>query len=249
MHQLINDKNKLMVNINNVYQTVLVISNKDNRGYITPDEFNRLAEQVQNEIFATYFPKSAAYESQTFVESDFSDPTLYLAEKVNVFYKEGTLTKTNEKFPIPEDLYRVGVVSVNNVVADVASHDEIKYINLSPLTAPVSTQPVYTMNGTDLSVYPNTIKTGVKLDYIKQPIRPKWGYILNGTIPYYDPTLFDPDSDSYDTSAKSYNFELHPSEENNLVVRILNYAGVVIKQADVSGFAQGKENQNSAQEQ
>jgi hypothetical protein len=105
------------------------------------------------------------------------------------------------------------------------------------------------MNGTDLAVYPSTITTGVKLDYIKQPIRPKWGYILNGTIPYYDPTLFDPDSDSYDTSAKSYNFELHPSEENNLVVRILNYAGVVIKQADVSGFAQGKENQNSAQEQ
>ena len=238
-----------MVNINNVYQTVLVISNKDNRGYITPDEFNRLAEQVQNEIFATYFPKSAAYESQTFVESDFSDPTLYLAEKVNVFYKEGNLTKTNEKFPIPEDLYRIGIVSVNNIVADIASHDEIKYINLSPLTAPVNTQPVYTMSGKDLVVYPSTVTTGVKLDYIKQPLRPKWGYVLNGTIPYYDSTVFDPATDSYDTSAKSYNFELHPSEENNLVVRILNYAGVVIKQADVAGFAQGKENQNSAQEQ
>jgi hypothetical protein len=34
-----------------------------------------------------------------------------------------------------------------------------------------------------------------------------------------------------------------------LVVRILNYAGIVIKQQDVAGFAQGKEQQNSAQEQ
>jgi len=238
-----------MVNINNVYQTVLVICNKDNRGYITPDEFNRLADQVQNEIFATYFPKSAAYESQTFIESDFSDPTLYLAEKVNVFYKEGNLTKANGTFSMPVDLYRVGVVSVNNIVADVTSHDEIKYINLSPLTAPVITQPVYTMNGKDLAVYPSTITTGVKLDYIKQPLRPKWGYVVNATIPYYDSTLFDPATDSYDTAAKSLNFELHPSEENNLVVRILNYAGVVIKQGDVAGFAQGKEQQNSAQEQ
>ena len=238
-----------MVNINNVYQTVLVISNKDNRGYITPDEFNRLAEQVQNEIFATYFPKSAAYESQTFVESDFSDPTLYLAEKVNVFYKEGNLTKASGTFAIPDDLYRIGVVSVDNIVADVASHDEIKYINLSPLTAPVSTQPVYTMNGKNIAVYPTTVSTGVKLDYIKQPLRPKWGYVTNATIPYYDSTLFDPATDSYDVAAKSLNFELHPSEENNLVVRILNYAGVVIKQADVAGFAQGKEQQNSAQEQ
>ena len=27
-----------MININNVYQTVLVLANKDNRGYITPAE-------------------------------------------------------------------------------------------------------------------------------------------------------------------------------------------------------------------
>ena len=35
-----------MVNIDNVYNTVLVITNKDNRGYITPEEFNRLANQA-----------------------------------------------------------------------------------------------------------------------------------------------------------------------------------------------------------
>ena len=44
-----------MVNINNVYQTVLVITNKDNRGYITPDEFNKIGTQVQLEIFENYF--------------------------------------------------------------------------------------------------------------------------------------------------------------------------------------------------
>ena len=63
------------------------------------------------------------------------------------------------------------------------------------------------------------------------------------------PTVFDPATDSYDVVAKSYNFDLHPSEENNLVVKILNYAGVVIKQGDVTGFAQGKEQQNAATEQ
>jgi hypothetical protein len=238
-----------MVNINNVYQTVLVISNKDNRGYITPEEFNRLAEQVQNEIFASYFPKSAAYESNSFVQSDFSDPTLYLAEKVNLFYKKADLTKANDIFSLPNDLYRLGIVSVNNIIADQSSHEEIKYINLSPLTAPVSTQPVYTLTADSIEVYPTTVTTGVKLEYLKRPVRPKWGYVLNGTVPYYDPTVFDPETDSYDNNAKSYNFELHPSEENNLVVKILNYAGVVIKQADVAGFAQGKEQQNASTEQ
>ena len=238
-----------MVNINNVYQSVLVITNKDNRGYITPDEFNRLAEQAQNEIFASYFAREAGYELNAFLTSDFSDPNTYLAEKISVFYKELALTKLNNEFTYPDNLYRVGVVSVDDIVADRASNEEIKYINLSPLTAPVKKQPVYTLTDSGVVVYPSTITTGVKLDYLKQPVRPKWGYVSNGTIPYYDPTVFDPDNDSYDVAAKSYNFELHPSEENNLVVNILNYAGVVIKQPDVAGFAQGKEQQNAAQEQ
>ena len=238
-----------MVNINNVYQSVLVITNKDNRGYITPDEFNRLADQAQNEIFASYFAREAGYELNAFLTSDFSDPNTYLAEKISVFYKELALTKLNNEFTYPDNLYRVGVVSVDDIVADRASNEEIKYINLSPLTAPVKKQPVYTLTDSGVVVYPSTITTGVKLDYLKQPVRPKWGYVSNGTIPYYDPTVFDPDNDSYDVAAKSYNFELHPSEENNLVVNILNYAGVVIKQPDVAGFAQGKEQQNAAQEQ
>jgi len=238
-----------MVNINNVYQSVLVITNKDNRGYITPDEFNRLAEQAQNEIFASYFAREAGYELNAFLTSDFSDPNTYLAEKISVFYKNDTLTKLNKEFTYPTDIYRVGVVSVGNSVADRASNEEIKYINLSPLTTPVKTQPVYTLTSSGIVVYPSTITDNVNLDYLKQPIRPKWGYLLNGTIPYYDSTVFDPATDSYDTTAKSYNFELHPSEENNLVVSILNYAGIVIKQADVAGFAQGKEQQNAATEQ
>ena len=46
----------MAVNINTVYQTVLYILNKEQRGYITPAEFNSLAAQVQDEIFQSYFP-------------------------------------------------------------------------------------------------------------------------------------------------------------------------------------------------
>ena len=49
----------MAVNINNVYQTVLVIINKDNRGYITPEEFNRLAALAQNEICLLYTSDAA----------------------------------------------------------------------------------------------------------------------------------------------------------------------------------------------
>ena len=45
-----------MVNINTVYTTVLYILNKEQRGYVTPAEFNSLATLVQDEIFESYFP-------------------------------------------------------------------------------------------------------------------------------------------------------------------------------------------------
>ena len=44
-----------MVNINNVYQKVLALANKEQRGYITPQEFNLFANLAQMEIFEQYF--------------------------------------------------------------------------------------------------------------------------------------------------------------------------------------------------
>ena len=75
-----------MININNVYQTVLVLANKDNRGYITPAEFNRMADQAQNEIFEGYFVREAGYEMSGGIESDFSNPSLNISERINLFY-------------------------------------------------------------------------------------------------------------------------------------------------------------------
>ena len=247
-----------MVNINNVYQTVLVLANKDNRGYITPEEFNRLANQTQNEIFEAYFMRQASYEGGVAIQSDFSDPVLNGSEKINAFFKTGNLTKTNGIFTYPEDLRSLGVISVNGSVADKASNEEAKYINLSPLTHPVASQPIYTLSATGVVVYPSTVTTGVSADYLTKPLRPKWGYVMPTAAqiaagvpnePIYDPTVFDPATDSHDTPAKSYNFDLHGSEFNELVVTILSYAGVVIKQADVTQFAGAKEVQFSQTEQ
>ena len=45
----------MAINVNTVYQTVLLILNKEQRGYITPDEFNKVATQVQLQILEDYF--------------------------------------------------------------------------------------------------------------------------------------------------------------------------------------------------
>jgi len=247
-----------MVNINEVYNIVLTITNKDNRGYITPEEFNNLADQAQNEIFESYFNKQLMYESNIAIDTDFSDPELLTSEKINIFYNSAALTLANQAWSLPDDLYKIGVVSVNSVDADLASHKDLKYINLSPLTAPVADQPVYTINGSAIKIYPLSITTGVLLEYLKKPNKPKWGYLMPtasqiaagvANKPIYDPTVFNPATDDYGATSKSLNFELHSSEKNELVYKILTLAGVIIKQADVAGFGQQKEQQLQVTEQ
>ena len=41
----------MAVSIDTVYQRVLAIANKEQRGYLTPQEFNLLCNQAQMDIF------------------------------------------------------------------------------------------------------------------------------------------------------------------------------------------------------
>ena len=45
----------MAISIDTVYQRVQAILNKENRGYISPQEFNLFANQAQLEIFEQYF--------------------------------------------------------------------------------------------------------------------------------------------------------------------------------------------------
>ena len=62
-----------MVNVDTVYQRVLTIANKEQRGYITPLEFNLLANQAQLEIFENYFIELAQALVTPGNESEYSD--------------------------------------------------------------------------------------------------------------------------------------------------------------------------------
>jgi len=76
------------ININSVYQKVLDIANKEQRGYITPTEFNSFADQAQMEIFDSYFYSSEAYGRARPNDAEHSDRHDIIQEKVEYFEKE-----------------------------------------------------------------------------------------------------------------------------------------------------------------
>tara|TARA_R110000803_G_scaffold56959_4_gene114692 strand:- start:22348 stop:23304 length:957 start_codon:yes stop_codon:yes gene_type:complete len=125
--------------------------------------------------------------------------------------------------------------------AEQVTHSKITMLVNSVYTAPTAMFPAYTTEDTSLTVYPDTITAvgRVSSQYIRYPKAPKWTYIdlLNG-------------EPAFDASASDYqDFEVPLDDEVNLILKILQYAGVSIREADVYSFAQSEEQQDNQEQQ
>ena len=75
----------MAVSINNVYQKVLAIANKEQRGYITPQEFNLFANQAQMDIFEQYFYDLNQFSRVSGNDTAHADSIALLNEKIDHF--------------------------------------------------------------------------------------------------------------------------------------------------------------------
>tara|TARA_R100000734_G_C3319096_1_gene114259 strand:+ start:51 stop:1211 length:1161 start_codon:yes stop_codon:yes gene_type:complete len=75
----------MAVNINTVYKAVLAIANKEQRGYITPQEFNILANQAQMDLFEQYFYDISQFQNRKGNSTEHSDMLHILEEKLAPF--------------------------------------------------------------------------------------------------------------------------------------------------------------------
>ena len=226
----------MAVNVDTVYRTVLLILNKESRGYLTPDEFNKTAAQVQLEIFNEYFEDLNQQYRVNSNDSEYSDRVKNLEEKIAVFqesapcnYASGVFTINIPTLTPQPELYKLGtVIYKDEKEVQYVQPNELLELNLSPITKPTTYWPVYTYKDFKIKVYPATI-TGngvISCTYVRKPYNPVWNF--TATAPTYTYT-YNPGT--------SQNFDLHPTEQTNLITRILLYSGVVIKDPQVVQIA------------
>ena len=230
-----------MVNIDDVYQKVLVLANKEQRGYITPQEFNLFANQAQREIFEQYFYDLNQFSRIHGDSGEYSDAVHNINEKIAIFERSSGFTGGSFNGS-GIDLYRLGTVIYNhstlgNIEVEEVQQNEILYINASPLTKPTLNKPVYVRTGNAvISVFPNTI-TDVNCTYVQAPAAPEWGYFVVGNKALHDSSL-----------TKTTHFQLHQSEESELVYKILKLAGISMDKINVMRAGQVQEQSQVQQE-
>jgi hypothetical protein len=113
------------------------------------------------------------------------------------------------------------------------SAGKITMLNNSMLTAPSLLFPAYTQESSAYRIYPSVISNPgqVQATYFRYPKDPKWTYVtLLGGEP------------SFDQSQPDYqDFEMPLDDEFRLVMKILQYCGISIREAQVAQFAIAKE--------
>lgn len=227
-----------MINVDTVYQRVLAILNKEQRGFLNPQKFNLFANQVQLDILEQYF-----YDLETFLNvkgnnTVHADQVNILESKIANFEKTGSFTFNDPYFELPSDLYRLSNVIYSNNIVQRVGRKEYRFIQKSPLAKPTNSSPIYIQDTQGLLIYAEsqlTTTAGLSLDYIKIPNDVEWAYTNVLGTPQYN-------------AGGSTNFELDASEETDVVLGILKLAGVELRAADVYSTAVQEERTEEQQE-
>jgi len=151
-----------------------------------------------------------------------------------------TLTLDNDVFPSSPLAYSIFDAS-DRAEAEMVSQAKIMQLNISSLTAPTTLFPAYTLDGDHISMYPNPgyYRGQVLAQYIRYPNDPKWTFVtLTGGEPVFDSTQGD-----------YQDFELAIDDQVDLVIKILQYAGMSIREVQAVQFAQAQEQLNIQEEQ
>ena len=236
-----------MASVREVYNALNDLANKDERGFVTPTEFNSFAPIAQMNIFNKLFDELTAAENMRRRNIDPArdkSRIKQIKEDLGVFAKTETVTKTNGVFARPDDFARLINVKTggdillgvnNSVMADVIYDEEkLDRVLLSTLSAPTVSRPVVLMSD-DFEVFPTSVSK-IKVRYYKQPegldptsnartvSLPKFGFTLSNGKEAYN-------------ASTSVDFELPEHYTSELVFELGKLVGVNLRDADVYNYS------------
>ena len=218
----------MAISVDTVYQRVLAIANKEQRGYITPQEFNLFARQAQMQIFEQYFYDLNQFKRVKGNQSDFADMKGVIEDKLSIFLDD---TGVGTASTLPSDFYRIhSLASLNNstnaryLVEIVEKRKAIDLQSSGPLTRPTANRPIAYLDDNRLFIFPAANGYSRAMSYYRAPESPRWSYVVVNNKPLYN-------------GSSSIHFELHESEEYDLILKILQMAGIAIKEFSLTQAA------------
>jgi hypothetical protein len=234
--------------IDEVYKLVQVFANKEQRGFISPSDFNLLAKQAELELYnkrlSIIKQKSPTRKSQGLYAENLS-PEL-ARQDIATFLTQSSVNTSSKLSPylgvtvtLTSDYVESMFINTDehhdistNIPIDIVEPKDVNQILRSSLVKPSIEYPIALLGEASgaskvFSVFPESIDKVIIYHYINTNT-PKWSYVTVAGKPVHD-------------SSSSNAFKISSRCHGEIVVKILEYLGVSIREADVVQYAQASE--------
>lgn len=226
--------------INDIYNITRFILNKESRGYITPLQFNSFAKQAQQEIVDGYFYDYNKASVSRVARANDKQILKKTRENMDVFISQpSTLAydALNGVFNQPTDMYTTINLTYNGKEVELLDRDKLNYHLEDDFSGNSVFYPTYIKYGSTYKVFPSTIITNVKLTYFRTPKDPNWTYAVVGDNPIFNQSL-----------PGYQDLEIGFDDKFEIIMKILKYCGLNIREADIVQAVQAFETQDKQQQ-
>ena len=205
------------MDINQIYSIVKFISNKNQSGYITPEEFNNSINLAQKQYFHQLLEDVKGWDAnRKRVRLPMGNAQQSIEKLAPFILSVPTGVQPNGQLPKAGNEASLLAIRTSDNETRVwrVEHDRVAS-HLSSVVDPVSDSPIYTEYGNYYQVYPTDI-AAVVVDYLYDPTDAKWAYTIVANRPEYD-------------AANSLQLRWKDTEVTEIIIRVLFMFGISIQ--------------------
>jgi hypothetical protein len=213
--------------IDRVYQTVLMLANSDVRGNMKPADFDKAVYNVILEKYEDYLielNKALNRQNRGLVSNGVENTADIIRAKMDHYLTSAPLAFDTNKFILPSDMNYVEsyVYDGTTKITTCKNFSEFSHLKQSKQVKPTISFPICFKIKNTIEVAPDSIEDKVVAYYMRKPIPPKWTY-----NEIFGAAVFNPDASDFQ------DIDIHPSEEDDIVSRLLVKFGINLKEEDL----------------
>lgn len=220
--------------IDSFYQSLQTALNHNQRGKISPSEFNALLFEAMKEIHVGLFAdlRKLQYRKMRLqATGNYGDEAAHLEQAIEYYISEQTLPMVNGTCKLPKNIF-----TLNSVFDENGEYEKVSLLQFNKLTRskrmrPTACNPVYALKNNGITASPKP--SSIDVSYNRMLTPPKWTYReVNGKA------LFDPDKPDFQ------DIDMPPILLPQLFTKALQLAGLNLQQQEIAQYvAQVKQEQ------
>ncbi len=220
-----------MVSINRVHKTIKALSNTDSVGNAKPETIDLLINQTVEEMYEDLFfevNRLINRQNRGMLNTILENTTEKVREKIQHYLTDKTLTSNTNVFDIPKEVRFFDTILYKRTFIELMKNN--KEFLLSEDTATDDT-PIGLKTSNQLKVLPKEINQ-INITYLRNPRPAKWTFKTINQKEIFNSTASD-----------FADIDIHPSQEDDLIISVLQKLGTNLKDKDIQEVTLRKETQ------